>query len=90
MTMKQTREQFLLALNSNAYIGMCTSEDMKNVIAALDKQIPQEPDYEGDGYWNGELVYDTWICRNCGTKYEVDYDNYECCPKCGQRIKREV
>lgn len=51
-------------------------------------QIPQEPDYEGDGYWNGELVYDTWICRNCGTKYEVDYDNYDYCPKCGQLIDR--
>ena len=27
-----------------------------------------------------------WICPNCGEKYEVDYDNYGHCPKCGQRL----
>lgn len=54
---------------------------------ALEKQIPKAPDYEGDGYDNkGELIYDTWICPNCGERYEVDYDDYEHCPKCGQAI----
>lgn len=48
------------------------------------------PDYEGDGYDNdGNMIYDIWICPNCGEKYEVDYDDYDFCPKCGQRIKRE-
>ena len=57
---------------------------------ALEKQIPEEPDYEGDGYDdNGELIYDTWICRNCEQDYEVDYDHYDYCPNCGQRIKWE-
>lgn len=55
-------------------------------IEALEKQLPMEPDYEGDGYADGELVYDTWICPNCGRHYEVDYDDYEYCPQCGQRI----
>lgn len=55
---------------------------------AREKQIPKAPDYEGDGYDNkGELIYDTWICPNCGEKYEVDYDDYEHCPKCGQAIQ---
>lgn len=58
-------------------------------IKALEKQIPQEPYYSGDGYWNGELIYDTWTCQNCSTSYEVDYDDYDYCPKCGQRIKWE-
>lgn len=53
---------------------------------AVEKQTPKEPDYEGDGYWNGQLVYDTWICPSCGKDYEVDCDNYDCCPKCGQKI----
>ena len=53
---------------------------------ALEKQIPKMPNYEGDGYWDGELVYDTWICPNCGKYYEVYYDNYKYCPECGQAI----
>lgn len=53
---------------------------------AVEKQTSKEPDYEGDGYSNGQLVYDTWICPCCGHHYEVDYDDYEYCPKCGQKI----
>ena len=53
---------------------------------AMDKQTSKSPDYEGDGYSNGQLVYDTWICPCCGHHYEVDYDDYEYCPKCGQHI----
>ena len=56
-------------------------------VEALQKQIPLEPYYSGDGYWNGELVYDTWTCPNCSKSYEVDYDDYAYCPNCGQRIK---
>lgn len=33
---------------------------------AVEKQTSKEPDYEGDGYSNGQLVYDTWICPSCG------------------------
>lgn len=54
---------------------------------AIEKQIPKKPDYEGDGYdENGNLIYDTWICPSCREKYEVDYDEYEHCPKCGQAL----
>lgn len=56
-------------------------------IQVLKKQIPQKPNYEGDGYDdNGNLVYDTWICPCCEKSYEVDYDDYDVCPNCGQRI----
>lgn len=57
-------------------------------IEALEKQIPKIPDVEGDGYSDGQLVYDTWICPGCGEHYEIEYDNYEYCPKCGQHIDR--
>lgn len=58
-------------------------------IYALEKQIPKKPDYEGDGYdENGNLIYDTWICPNCGKYYEVDYDDYDFCPECGQALDR--
>lgn len=53
---------------------------------AAEKQNPKEPDYEGDGYWDGQLVYDTWICPCYGHHYEVDYDDYTYCPNCGQKI----
>ena len=57
-------------------------------INSLEKQIPKRPDYEGDGYDDkGNLIYDTWICPNCGCKdYEVDYDDFEHCPNCGQAL----
>ena len=56
-------------------------------IEALEKQIPEVPNYEGDGYINGELIYDTWICPCCGRYYELDCnDDYIYCPQCGQRI----
>ena len=58
--------------------------------AALEKQMPKKPDYEGDGYADGELVYDTWICPCCGKHYEIDYDDYDYCPNCGQHILWEV
>lgn len=64
-------------------------EFLKIAIEALEKQVPKEPNYEGDGYSDGELVYDTWICPNCGKYYEVDYDDYKYCPECGQAITLE-
>ena len=68
------------------------TEELENiVISALEKQIPQTPNLEGDGYCpEGNLVYDTWICPNCEKDYEVDYDYYDYCPNCGQKIDKSV
>ena len=52
-----------------------------------DKEIAKTPYYEGDGYADGQLIYDTWICPNCGADYEVGYNNHEYCPSCGQHIQ---
>ena len=54
--------------------------------AAVEKQTAKKPDYEGDGYSDGQLVYDTWICPCCGQHYEVDCDRYDYCPNCGQKL----
>jgi hypothetical protein len=64
-------------------------EAFDEAVNALEKQIPKNPIFSGDGYWNGELVYDTWNCPNCDKDYEVDYDKYDYCPNCGQRINWE-
>ena len=69
---------------SSSQTEFCECADI--AIRALEKQIPKIPNYEGDGYSNGELVLDTWICPNCDNHYEVDYDDYDYCPKCGQHI----
>jgi rubrerythrin len=59
----------------------------KKIAEALQKQIPQKPNFEGDGYDDsGELIYDTWICPNCGDRYELDYEIHQYCPVCGQRL----
>ena len=65
----------------------CCIEYFETAIEALEKQLPKKPTYEGDGYApDGTFVYDTWECPNCGGCYEVDYDDYDYCPKCGQKI----
>ena len=89
MTPQRVRDNFVQNLAENAYLNMCTTEEMNIVISALEKQMPKKPDYEGDGYdENGNLIYDTWICPNCGKHYEVDYDDYDFCPDCGQAIDK--
>ena len=65
------------------YRAIGTPEECR---AAVEKQTAKKPDYEGDGYADGHLVYDTWICPCCGKHYEVDYDNYNYCPDCGQKL----
>ena len=39
---------------------------------AVEKQKPKTPDYEGNGYADGYMVYDTWICPNCGQAIQWD------------------
>ena len=94
MTIEQTCEYFKEMIDGcGAYeLCPCGKDDMemtKIAFSALEKQIPKKPNLEGDGYDdNGELIYDTWICPCCEEHYEVDYDVYEHCPKCGQAIDR--
>ena len=54
---------------------------------AMERMKPKKPTYEGDGYApDGTFVWDEWLCPNCNSRYEVDYDNHDYCPNCGQAI----
>ena len=87
--MKQKKEfKERLELIEKCYRGEV--EDYKQAlelgVKALEKQIPKKATLEGDGYSDGHLVYDTWICPLCEKRYEVDYDDYDYCPNCGQKL----
>ena len=89
MTYKMTYEKAKKIMGNLVYAYRLSGDRLLAwdiVMEALEKQIPQTPNYEGDEYINGELVYDTWICPCCGRYYEIDYDHYVYCPECGQRI----
>ena len=71
------------AADLDEYQAIGTPEECRE---AREKQNKKKPHYEGDGYADGELVYDTWVCPCCGNCFEVDYDECDYCPNCGQHI----
>ena len=79
-------DYFWKAYDENKIYGIASRGYLEMLQELVNKETPKKPDYEGDGYSDGELVYDTWICPNCGNSYEVDYEEYERCPHCGQMI----
>ncbi len=54
----------------------------------VDRATPQKPLLEGDGYVDGELVYDIAFCPNCDNAFECEGWNWgdPYCPKCGQAL----
>ena len=90
MTYEQTKEQFLLAWSSNAYLNMCESDDMRNAIDALNKQIPKKIlNYSDD---ESDYVYCP-SCNECIGSNEVIYDDFYIrgwtpmyCQECGQAM----
>ena len=81
-----TESQAISVLNMIETHGALPTMAKAKSIEALEKRIPKKATLEGDGYSDGHLVYDTWICPICEKRYEVDYDDYEYCPHCGQKI----
>ena len=69
------------------YVTDVDAPALEMAINALEKQIPKKPTYEGDGYApDGMFIWGEWICPCCGRRYEVDYDDYDYCPDCGQKL----
>lgn len=60
---------------------------MKAASGTYRKEKAERPEMYGDGYdLDGNMIYDAWDCPRCGTSYEIDYDHYDYCPNCGQKI----
>lgn len=70
--------------------GLCEKDEYEmaqKAINALEKKIAKKPTYDGNGYApDGSFAWDEWLCPNCGSRYEVDFDEYDYCPNCGQKL----
>lgn len=66
--------------------GTEVEEAFRVAVEAIEKQIPKKPNLWGDGYFDGEPVFDMWDCPRCGSTYEVDGEEHDYCPHCGQHI----
>lgn len=79
--------------SEDAIMAMMTivGEVMNNIANIPSVDRPQgEWIGEADGYYNGELVYDTWYCSNCD--YVVDDEEpptWNFCPNCGADMRGE-
>ena len=89
MTVQQVRDNFVQSLAENAYLNMCTAEEMRIVIEALEKQIPKKLKIQK---CDEKTVY---ICE-CGKKQFVIYqeglmfgNKNKYCEHCGQAIDWE-
>ena len=80
-------------VNHDPEITGATAEEIDEAyemgVAALKKQIPQEPRLWGDGYYDGELVVDTGRCPSCGNDYEFESEQPRYCMYCGQLLNWE-
>ena len=92
MTYQKAISAIMDACNWNGS-GQYTSDELTEakriVCEATEKQIPQKPNLQGDGYADGELVYDYAECPVCGNDdFEEDTNDWGCkyCPDCGQAL----
>lgn len=72
--------------------GMQLAQRIRDVMGkAIQKQIPSCVIYRGDGYSEGELVYDEAECPDCGHMFEEDDQewNSNYCPYCGKKLNWE-
>lgn len=74
-------------VNAKKYEKIEFYESVKVAIEAMEKATPKKPTLEGDGYApDGTFVWDEWLCPHCSSRYELDYEDHDYCPNCGQAI----
>lgn len=78
-------------LNTINWEDRCKALDM--AIEALQKKTERKaPNYYGDGYADGYMVYDSAECPSCGYIYEEDDGVWgePYCPHCGQALDWDI
>ena len=86
-------DDILTLLNVKRDIGEISYDAYSELFDAI-SMISVEPRqvlYTGDGYANGEMVYDMANCPKCGRDFEDGDETWNCnfCPDCGQALKWE-
>lgn len=77
----------LLVKHSDYYNHNRDHADIDLIESIVMKEIPNKPFlHVCNGYDDDEVVYDEWVCPCCGKHYHVNFDKYNYCHKCGQRI----
>jgi hypothetical protein len=64
-------------------------ENWQTELKAIKTDEPMQVELKGDGYSDGQLVYDYGKCPKCGWEFEYgekDWEEPYCC-HCGQRLK---
>lgn len=90
---KMTEEQAIeIVTNAIQTDSMTVEQDKALAVVqkAVEKQIATKPNRWGDGYADGHIVYDMWECPTCGKNYELDCEEHDHCPNCGQKIDWEI
>ncbi len=83
MTPQSVRDNFVQNLAENAYLNMCTTEEMNVVISALEKQIPKKPIFDEDK--------ELYACPICKELYAYAPDDFcDFCESCGQAIDNSL
>lgn len=76
MTEIEAIEELKCDLEHGEFYNPSMAEAVKMAINALEKQIPKKPEYEADGYADGELVYDYAKCPICGHNFEYGINDW--------------
>lgn len=80
MTIQEVKNNFVQNLAENAYINMCSAEEMNIVIETLEKQIPCKLAPKSSK--KSELP----VCGKCNSIMDVMQGELNYCPNCGQAI----
>lgn len=86
---KYCSERCAKSRNNNNYPRDLSTLRFTRDLSTLRFNEPAQVELEGDGYADGQIVYDFGKCPNCGWEFEEgdkDWEEPYCC-HCGQRLK---
>ena len=91
MTIENVKNNFVQNLAENAYINMCSVEEMNIAIKALEKQIPKKPIVNSEIYHY--VDYEELFCPCCKSRIIARLDGefiagkkQKYCHECGQAL----